>query len=809
MTQGQGLNLYKVTSFFAISASLLAMGLVGYSIYQYSQQQPPARYVSTVDMLILNHGIAPAIVEQTAQQAPSLISFQQVQSALQQAGCYADFKDINLLTLSQRLATIQRTVEQQSQQYSHKAPYTLNVQTWANYSCQLLGQTEAVTQLAITASHIANTVRQVANSRMLLSQGNAYWCDKHPQKMACNTPNYAIQFSERMFAINNPWSGLKGCIVWGNAQQSFFLANLKNNTTVNQQLANHCAQLTTPKAAIAIQDQALTTLKPDDPSWSLPPSYADILQPIQSIRSSHNLYHQASADDDAQDLMANNTILINDKKRAIGLHTQLSIEPNTQSKAQQIALCYTGHKTVCEGLGIEAKQLKNQEFYEDAVVRKVGIVVLDINTGELQALASAHTTCFEQNALGLKGDKNCPLPSYSIKAAPDRLRNHAYFDQAPPASTTKPLIALALLQSSANRDIQNLGNELAYSDSDQFLRRLLCLNGQKNEACDLPQKTQQTAIALGWDSHCQAVVDKQVTPDNDGSNQHFICGQVDTLWGRTQKMDLGEANQELDISKSGLYGWFMVNKEGYPKTLRTKFDFVVDYNRPTTGKSWYTQQTYSVRELASQGLGQGESLSTPVGVAGMLANIVLAAQQQKQQILPHVITNIFDVNGTTPMPFKQNMAQSMPISINANDAHIVISKMVGSHQFGTARKACVTVFDKSTCQTLSTVAGKTGTPTIKDAENTQSAIAARQKEGKDCVKNCTYPPYKWYVAAYQSQGNPQLPYDKVIAVLVERNWTKSGHLTPDAANNHAAEIAFNVFKHLGVISKPSKPASQK
>ena len=47
-----------------------------------------------------------------------------------------------------------------------------------------------------------------------------------------------------------------------------------------------------------------------------------------------------------------------------------------------------------------------------------------------------------------------------------------------------------------------------------------------------------------------------------------------------------------------------------------------------------------------------------------------------------------------------------------------------------------------------------------------------------------------------------------MAVLVERNWNKKGSLTPDKENNHAAEIAFRVFKNLGAVTV-AEPAPQR
>ena len=206
------------------------------------------------------------------------------------------------------------------------------------------------------------------------------------------------------------------------------------------------------------------------------------------------------------------------------------------------------------------------------MVRKVGIVVLDIKTGELEALASAHSRCFEQNSQGSDGGKDCPIPSYTIQVAPDKLRNHAYFDEAPPASTMKPLMAVTFLQDAANQDVEALGVELALSDSNRFLRRMLCLNGSGNwKNCTFPQQMQKTAIAMGWDANCY-----NSNEAIDPKNKTYDCGKLDTLWGKQSPVDLGDYNRDKLADKANLYGWFMVKKQGNPKTLRTDFNFTVD-----------------------------------------------------------------------------------------------------------------------------------------------------------------------------------------------------------------------------------------
>ena len=805
-----GFSLYKVTSFFTLTFLVMAAGFITYSIHSYSQQKPEKQYLSAVDMRILNHVIAPSIVPASQQVAEEITPTTVTKALSQHPACQAEFTEtIKIELLAQRLLNLQNYVGNYTStpKVNNQTPYVFSLQKWTDRACNMLNQVEENTKLHITASHISSTLKQISKSKDLLAQGNAYWCEKYPQQQSCNTPEYYVQFSEKILAVANPWSGLKGCLLLGDPQSDYYyLSGRKGNSQINDNISKVCSAITqNSEKTHPVTEQNLDAVALDDPTWILPPSYANIIQPMQALRQVQSLY-APTEQGEFIDIMEKNTVKINDKEQPIGLHTELTIQPQTQKITQQIAMCYTGHQKICDDLGL-SNAVKNQEFYEDAVVRKVGIVVLDIKTGELEALASAHSRCFEQNSQGSDGGKDCPIPSYTIQVAPDKLRNHAYFDEAPPASTMKPLMAVTFLQDAANQDVEALGVELALSDSNRFLRRMLCLNGSGNwKNCTLPQQMQKTAIAMGWDSNCY-----NSNEAIDPKNKTYDCGKLDTLWGKQSPVDLGDYNRDKLADKANLYGWFMVKKQGNPKTLRTDFNFTVDPNRPTADESWYTKQTYSVKDLTNQGLGQGESLSTPVGVAGMIANLALAAQQQTQQVLPHVVRRIFDVEGKTPPLLEATKADNIPITLPSDKAHIVITKMQGSHQIGTARKACISAFDANTCKSLTTIAGKTGTPTISDEKNTQTVLKRRQEQqndGKPCQSNCTYPPYKWYVAAYQSQGKSDQPYDKVMAVLVERNWNKKGSLTPDKENNHAAEIAFRVFKNLGAVTV-AEPAPQR
>ena len=67
------------------------------------------------------------------------------------------------------------------------------------------------------------------------------------------------------------------------------------------------------------------------------------------------------------------------------------------------------------------------------------------------------------------------------------------------------------------------------------------------------------------------------------------------------------------------------------------------------------------------------------------------------------------------------------------------------------------------------MAGKTGTPSFTFDQRTYGN-AANFCRSNPRHEDCFEKPVKWYVAAYKTGSGPQAKYDKVIAVMSERNW---------------------------------------
>lgn len=239
-----GFSLYKVTSFFTLTFLVMAASFITYSIHSYSQQKPEKQYLSAVDMRILNHVIAPSIVPASQQVAEEITPTTVTKALSQHPACQAEFTEtIKIELLAQRLLNLQNYVGNYTStpKVNNQTPYVFSLQKWTDRACNMLNQVEENTKLHITASHISSTLKQISKSKDLLAQGNAYWCEKYPQQQSCNTPEYYVQFSEKILAVANPWSGLKGCLLLGDPQSDYYyLSGRKGNSQINDNISRVC-----------------------------------------------------------------------------------------------------------------------------------------------------------------------------------------------------------------------------------------------------------------------------------------------------------------------------------------------------------------------------------------------------------------------------------------------------------------------------------------------------------------------------------------------------------------------------------------
>jgi len=641
-----------------------------------------------------------------------------------------------------------------------------------------------------------------------------------------------------VFRQDNPWHGLAGCVYLRGAGGGWLYLEERRDS------GDYCPAMLPPgpngQPALPVSRAAPPKGK-DDPAWALPEDLGYILSGVGRLRSpagaAYAEYTRPRQDGppdnrpDADTIPRHgpNTKTLHGREREVGFNAVLTLNPATQSLAQRWAVCYTGGQAVCEGLGLAAKDPLRKlaaEMYENAAVRMVAVAVLDVAGGRIEALGSADTDCYRQDHSGLSHAGDCPDAPFVPHVDPDRLRNHALFLDAMPASTVKPVMALAFLNDNPayrGQGYKKLAEDLKTSNSEEFLNRLFCGDGKppwQTDTCARPKLAQDAAAALGWNLGCGA----------DGSAD---CGRLDVLFGRPSARwpVTGVDPVGLDF----LYGRLFTEPPERAKPgpapdewaredgqeaetgfrLIQQFRFHEDFVKKCSQKDWEKCQGADGK-LVSEGWGQGNARATPLAVAGMLSRLAAAANGAQAQAFPHLLEAMTDAGGKPLALAVQRAARPEPLAVDPALAKLILQGMA-SHQSlatggaknGTAHEACKNVFGAKACDAIDWIAGKTGTPPFgfDNAVLADIKKACHAKDGQPKT-GCNLLPYKWYVAAFKTGVGPDAPYDKAVAVLTERNWRRTNQKVQapkDSEVNLSAELALRIIQALRPPPPSGKP----
>jgi len=217
-----------------------------------------------------------------------------------------------------------------------------------------------------------------------------------------------------------------------------------------------------------------------------------------------------------------------------------------------------------------------------------------------------------------------------------------------------------------------------------------------------------------------------------------------------------------------------------------------------SGSKGYVRCGGNKLALVSEGYGQGNTLTSPTGVAGLLASLANSAQGQALRY-PHLLVDLIRIDGRSDpdaTAFLRAAAAQGPEGIDPAVARRVIAAMETTLlPGGTAHAACTRTFGLTFCQKRQGVAGKTGTPGDAD-ERSLVQLSNDMQQREQCLSrssdNCASqyllprPRYRWYAALFKSQGSDR--YDKALAVLVHSNWQRAdGRYADD--QNAATEMA--------------------
>jgi hypothetical protein len=681
------------------------------------------------------------------------------------------------------------------------------------------------------------------------------WRELAPRSAATQfAADQALRISGRIFEQRNPWGGVPGCIYYGDPLVQDRVMYVTDRRQSNRQacLAMRPKDAAEKSVVGAVLQTGAEGRGADGLAPEPPESLDVILADLDNIRLPwRDLYRAYTEEQPAQAGQARGeeggeahpvalshgpNQLSRQKHRVdAGFNVHLTIDPAAQRLVQQTSRCYAGDAASCRQLGMAGDRQFGDFIglmYEKAAVRMAAVALIDVASGRIEALGSAHTDCYSQEYDG--GGRragHCPDLPTEPRYEPDRLLNHALFTDALPGSIIKPIMAAGFLRDPNYRKrivadrispaFLRLQDELKGSDSVAFLNRMFCIDkGWTN--CDRPRDIQRAALQFGWDAGCD--------------DPSFRCGRLNVLFGYPDNSRIRKDSARTPLGSSVMFGRLLVEPES-PKRIadfQLIEDFTFDpahaaacsrgdqYTGSAAKRGWRKCKRGRLLYLESEGWGQGNARTTALGVAGMVARLAAAANGQASQRLPHLVERISDAESRSFELAAQQfrLADPVALEIPQPDAALLVQGML-SHKAqgmpagsrsGTAHLACIRVFDVPTCNRIDWVAGKTGTPpygndglTLKEirqkcgqAPASHASFGERQEWWTSCSRE---QPYKWYVAAFKTDDG-QGGFNKVVAVLTERNWYKAGpqagkvQSPGDHDMNVSAELAFRIMARL-------------
>lgn len=731
--------------------------------------------------------------------------------------------------MAEQLALVQQQIGQQTAvEGVHNAPlrkhYQLNVTRWA----------QPILDGKVECQHAAQALRTVAGSRgnALLSQ--AQWQEHRLRPASAPSSSAAASVAAARLAPGSltqgdPWRGWPGCIWLGGLQPdspAYYVSPAGRVSWGKLLCEQDGIKPANAKAVMAAQPAAPgATPAKDEPAWVIPRDLGSLLTELEALRRPEGrLYENYTATLPG----GSNRRTVGRNEVDVGFNIHLTIDPRTQATAQQVAECYTGNAAACATTGIDFGKVGAAQgpgakvMWEQAAARMTAVAVIDVATGRIEALASAHTPCYAQENDGPFRDAAC-LPLWTrAQRRPDALLNHAVFADYMPGSTVKPIMASVFFEDASSKP-DELSAWLARSDTNRFNDELFCFGARragKGSLCDRPARVQRRAEELGWNVDC-------------GTEPSFRCASSDILFGRRLSAQLdnddaasaGLLSNAAPLQRSALAGRLFVSARATPRgnahhmTALPAFDPRAAESCRSGGK-WHANNCSSAqfKPLVNEAEGQGQARTTALGVATMMARLTAAANGQTTLRRPYLVEQLTDAQGR---PFataatrresddSKALAQPEALGVKPPVAQAVLGALARGSQplgkglgNGTGHLICRHVFGDRCAAAGTRFAGKTGTPSFTFDQRTYGNAAAfcrANPKHEDCFEK----PVKWYVAAYKSGAGPQAKYDKAIAVMSERNWFLPGknaaggmqgrvHGVNDL-NNISAEIGMRVIE---------------
>ena len=540
-----------------------------------------------------------------------------------------------------------------------------------------------------------------------------------------------------------------------------------------------------------------------------------------------------------------NSINVDGSDIKIGYNMALTLDPAVQTTAQQVADCVTNNPNGadCNNVLSPALQKVANGMYENALVRSIGIAVIDVKTQGVLALASADSNCYRAD----NGDTTikptgCPI-LWKKDWSKQNLMNHALYQTVYPGSTVKTVQALALVRANPRfknmqtPEAQYLKQVMASSSTEKVANFLYCqrttsamsLQRDRQGVCPGMPAFKKASDDMGWSVNCAG---------KGGVN----CGFKDLLFGKAYNSD--------PMLQSRYFSGVLLTdgKQDYTtKQLQFTESQVASCVKANGGRmnGACRQGGDMLNASMNQVFGAGNAKTSVLGVSDMFANLLIADNGATRRRGVHLIEDLWGVNQIPLRPKAwRGDAQSqetlttaisqlgaMPLNINQSDARGALNLLSGTLLAGTglgggngtAFAACNQAIG-SCAWTQGVIVGKTGTPgfnyptrqngrsfytpnvTVSMVANLCNNADIRAGKAQPSVA-CYARPYKWFVYGLKDKNGK---WDKAVAVLVERNWTKNGLVDdPRDGINRAVQAGMILAKQMYQSSAISHPASAK
>ena len=540
-----------------------------------------------------------------------------------------------------------------------------------------------------------------------------------------------------------------------------------------------------------------------------------------------------------------NSINVDGSDIKIGYNMALTLDPAVQTTAQQVADCVTNSPNGADCNSVLSPALQNvaNGMYENALVRSIGIAVIDVKTQGVLALASADSNCYRAD----NGDTTikptgCPI-LWKKDWSKQNLMNHALYQTVYPGSTVKTVQALALVRANPRfknmqtPEAQYLKQVMASSSTEKVANFLYChrttsamsLQRDRQGVCPGMPAFKKASDDMGWSVNCAG---------KGGVN----CGFKDLLFGKAYNSD--------PMLQSRYFSGVLLTdgKQDYTtKQLQFTESQVASCVKANGGRmnGACRQGGDMLNASMNQVFGAGNAKTSVLGVSDMFANLLIADNGATQRRGVHLIEDLWGVNQIPLRPKAwRGDAQSQetlttatsqlgatPLGINQSDARGALNLLSGTLLAGTGLgggngtgfAACNQAIG-SCAWTQGVIVGKTGTPgfnypTSQNGRSfytpnvTASMVAnlcnnADIRAGKAQPSVACYArPYKWFVYGLKDKNGK---WDKAVAVLVERNWTKNGLVDdPRDGINRAVQAGMILAKQMYQSSAISHPTNDK